>query len=395
MKRSIKLLLISLMLIIPINVKALELNISSKNAILYNVDSKEILYEKNSEDKVQIASLTKIMTALVSIENIDDLDKQVIMKKEDFKGITEANLVTAGFTVGEIVTYRDLLYGLLLPSGAEAAKSLSRNIAGSEEEFIKLMNNKVKNLGLKNTNFSNVIGLDDEKNYSSVKDLLIIFSKALENENFKAIIKSKEYKTSDGKLTFKSTIQRNAKTFNIDIPYVLGGKTGTTTGAGLCLATIALENDVNYILITTGALYDKKAPHHIEDAKTIYDYFIENYSNQKIVDKNKSFKTIPVKYAKEEKIKLYPAKDIIKYLPNKYDKKDVKYDYEGIEEVSPFTKKKLGTLSIYYKDELLSKESVYFKTNLHFNILKFIKGNILYFITPVLIVVIILKKRAK
>lgn len=392
MKKTIKLLII-LILLIPLNIKAIELDISSKNAILYNIDNNEILYEKNSNDKVQIASLTKIMTALVSIENIEDLDKQIIINNSDFKNVQKYNLVTAGFTVGEVVTYKDLLYGLLLPSGADAAKALARNIAGSEEEFIILMNKKVQDLNLKNTNFSNVIGLDDENNYSTVKDLFIIFKKALENETFKKMIKTKEYKTTDGKLTFKSTIQKNAKAFNIDIPYVLGGKTGTTTKAGLCLATIAKENDTNYILITTGALYDKKAPHHIEDAKIIYDYFIQNYSNQKIVDKNISYKTLKTKYSKETKIKLYPSKDIIKYLPNNYEKKDIKYDYNGVEEVTPFTKNKLGTLKIYYQNKLIRKENVYLKNRPSFSLIAFIKSNII--VISLTIILIILIKRAR
>ena len=94
MKKSLKILLISLIILIPTNIKALELDISSKNAILYNIDSKEIINEKNAEDKVQIASLTKIMTAVITLENVDDLNKQIIMTKEDYKGVAEANLVT-------------------------------------------------------------------------------------------------------------------------------------------------------------------------------------------------------------------------------------------------------------------------------------------------------------
>ena len=394
MKKSLKILLISLIILIPTNIKALELDISSKNAILYNIDSKEIVYEKNAEDKVQIASLTKIMTAIITLENVDDLNKQIIMTKEDYKGVAEANLVTSGFTIGEMVTYKDLLYGLLLPSGADAAKALARNIAGSEENFIKLMNKKTKELKLKNTNFSNVIGLDDKNNYSSAKDLLIIFNEAIKNEEFKNIIKTKEYTSSDGKLTLKSTIQKNAKIFNIKVPYILGGKTGTTTGAGLCLATIASQDNINYILITLGATYDKKAPHHIEDAKTIYDYFMENYSNQKIVDKTKSFKEIKEKYSKESKIKLYPEKDIIKYLPNNYDKNDVKYEYNGIETVTPFTKEKLGTLKIYYKEDLLDNQTIYLKQKIPFSITNFIKENIIIASLVTISIIIIIIKRA-
>lgn len=390
MKKYISIFII--LILIPLNVKAIELNISSKNAILYNYDSNEIIYEKYSEEKVQIASLTKIMTALITLENINDLDKQIIITKEDLQGIAEENLVTAGFTVGEVVTYRDLLYGLLLPSGADAAKAIARNTAESEAKFTELMNDKVKELNLKNTHFSNVIGLDDENNYSSAKDLLTIFKEALKNKEFNKIIKTKEYKTTDSKLTFKSTIQRNAKTFKIDVPYILGGKTGTTSNAGLCLATIAKDKNINYILITLGATYDKKAPHHIEDAKIIYDYFIENYSNIKIVDKRKSFKTLNTKYTKEKKIKLYPNKDIVKYLPNNYNKDEVTLKYQGVKEITPFTKNKLGTLKIYYQNKLLDTQIVYLNTKVHFSLIEFIKENIFIFIELLLCILIILKR---
>ena len=380
---------------------ALELNITSKTAILYNLDNETVLYEKNADEKVSIASLTKIMTALIALENIKDLDEQIIMTQEDFDGLIEANLVTAGFTKGQIVTYKDLLYGLLLPSGAEAAKALARNIAGSEEKFIQKMNDKVKQLGLKTTHFSTVIGLDDENNYSTAREISIIFKEALKNKYFKEIIQTDKYQSSDGKVTLKSTIQSNAQRFNIDVSYILGGKTGTTTGAGLCLATIAKANNINYMLVTTGATYDKKAPHHIEDAKIIYDYFINNYNNQEIVNKNKSFKTIKTKYTKKETLKLYPSKSLTLYLPNNYNQKDVKLIYQGKNEITPFIKKgeTLGTLKIYYQDKLLDTQKITLKETLNFNIINFIKQEIILIISSIILLIIIIsliihKKRA-
>ena len=398
MKRSIKLFLILVISLFTFNVNALELNINSKNAILYNLDSDEILYEKDDNTKVQIASLTKIMTALVTLDQVDDLDKQIIITYEDLKGLSEANLVTAGFTVGEAVTYRDLLYGLLLPSGADAAQTLARNIAGSEEEFIKLMNEKVKELKLENTNFSNPIGLDDENNYSTAKELSIIFNTAIKNETFKTIITSKGYQTSDGRLKLKSTISTNANRYGIEVPYILGGKTGTTDGAGLCLASIANENDINYLLVTTGATYDKIRPHHIDDAKVIYDYFIQNYNNHKIVDKEKPYKSLKTKYLEEDIIKLYPNEDIIKYVPNDYDKNDIKYEYDGVKEINIFTDKKLGKLKIYYKDELLKEEDVLLKVKIHFSLSKLIKENILAISATLILfitIIVIIRKRRK
>lgn len=392
MKKILSLIIIFILFIGKIN--ALELNISSESAILYNLDSGEVLYEKNSDEVRQIASLTKIMTALVTIENVDNLDKQVILTKEDFAGLIEANAVQAGFTNGEVVTYKDLLFALLLPSGADAAKAIARNVGGTEENFINKMNEKAKELNLKNTKFSTVIGLDDENNYSTAKEVSIIFKEALKNKTFKEIITTKEYQTSDGKLTFKSTIQSNAKRYEIDIPYVLGGKTGTTNGAGLCLATIAKANDVNYMLVTLGALYDKKAPHNIEDAKIVYDYFIENYSNKIIVDKDKPFKKIKVKYSNVEEINLYPNKSITKYLENNYNKDDIKLIYNGKKELTPFNKKeeKLGTLKIYYQDKLIDTQNIILNENINFNIISFIKEEIVIIsIVLILLILIIIK----
>ena len=387
--------IILLFLILMPRTLALNLNISSQSAILYNLDNGEVLYEKNADEIRPIASLTKIMTALITLDNIKDLDQQVVLISDDFKGLAKANAVTAGFTKGEIVTYRDLLYGLLLPSGADAAKALARTVAGGETEFIKKMNDKVKTLNLKHTHFSTVIGLDDKDNYSTAKEVSLLFKEALKDNNFKKIITTDTYKTTDGKLTFHSTIQSNAKKFELDIPYILGGKTGTTTDAGLCLATIAKANDVNYLLITLGATYDKKAPHHIEDAKTIYDYFINNYQNKLVVSKNESFKQIKAKYSSQKFIKLYPENNITLYLPKDYNKKEIKLVYNGQDEVTAFDKKgdHLGTLKIYYQDKLLDTQKIILKENLDFSATEFIKENILIVIIPLLIIFIIIMKK--
>ena len=276
-----KVLLIITLFLIAINVNAEELNISSKSAILYNQNDGKVLFAQNENEKVQIASITKIMTAIVSIEQIDDLDKKITLTSNDFKGIAEENLVTAGFAVGQTVTYRDLLYGLLVKSGAECAKGLVNNIT-TLDKFVELMNNKVRDLKLNQTSFSNPIGLDDENNYSTANEVSKIFMYALKNEEFKKIITTDSYTSSDGKLTINNKIRKNKDVGD----YLLGGKTGTTDGAGLCLASIASKDDVNFLLITLGAPYDKKGPHNFEDAKTIYQYYIDNYGYHNIWEKD-------------------------------------------------------------------------------------------------------------
>ena len=390
MKRMLKIIIL-IMCILTINIKAEELNIKSKNAMLYNLTDNEILYEKEADEKIKIASLTKIMTALVTLENIDDLNKQIIIKNEDLEGLAEQNLVTAGFTLGEVITYKDLLYGLLLPSGADAASTLKRNVS---DNFIELMNKKANDLKLKNTKFNNTIGLDEEDNYSTVEDMLIIFKEALKNEEFKKIITTKEYTTTDGKLTFKSTIQKNAKKYGIEVPYIEGGKTGTTDGAGLCLASFAKDKNVDLILITAGAPYDKISPHHIEDAKTVYDYYINNYDNIKIVDKTKPFKKIKTKYANVDYIKLYPEKDIIKYIPENYNKEDITFKYKGKQTIKYSDKGKIGILKIYYKDKLLDTQKIIIKDKLKFSLIKYIKENLITILAIIvsLLIILIIKR---
>lgn len=353
------------------NVNALE--IQSKGAILYNIKDNKILYQQNENDKIQIASLTKIMTAIVTLENIENLDETATLTKEDFKGLAEENLVTAGFHPEQKVTYRDLLYGLLLPSGADAAKSLARLVGEDENNFVLLMNNKAKTLKLKNTHFSNPIGLDDSNNYSTTKEVSEIFMYALKNKDFKKIITTDSYTTSDGTITLKNTIRHNKNVGD----YLEGGKTGTTDNAGLCLATIASKNNVNFLLVTTGAPYDKKGPHNYEDAKTIYENFINNYSYQTVIKKHQKILTLKTKYTKKDKVNFYASTKIEAYLPNNYNKKDVTYKYSGIKTITSKIKKntKLGTLDIYYKNEKLASEKIVLKQKQQFSLIKYLKDH--------------------
>lgn len=381
-------------LFIFVNVNALE--IQSNNAILYNTNDNKVLYQKNENEKVQIASLTKIMTAIITLENIKNLDEKVILTQEDFEGIVKENLVTAGFHSTQTVTYKDLLYGLLLPSGAECAKALSRLVGGSEANFVDMMNKKIKTLKLKSTHFSNPIGLDDENNYSSVKDISELFSYALKNETFKEIITTDNYKTSDNSLTITNKIRHNKNVGD----YLLGGKTGTTTDAGLCLASIAQKKDVNFLLVTTNAPYDKKGPHNYEDAKTIYEHFLNNYSYQNIVNKKDLILTLKTKYTKNSKVDFYSNKNIKAYLPNDYNKKDVTYKYKGIKTVTSKLKKgkQLGTLTIYYKTDKIASEKIVLKEKQKFSLLKYIKAHKLQttiIITLIILLLLVVKRRLK
>lgn len=380
-----KLLLLITLSFICINVSALELNISSDNVVMYNMKDSKILYEKNSNEKVQIASLTKIMTAIVTLDTIKDLNNRITLTSADFENIIKENLVSAGFRKGQTVTYLDLLYGLLLPSGADAANALTRVV---DDDFIDLMNDKAKELGMNDTHFSNSIGLDSKNNYSTVNDVYKMFSYALKNEQFRKIITTSKYTISDGSFTVRSTVKNNKLVGS----YLLGGKTGTTDGAGLCLASLAFFDDSEFILITTGAPYDKKGRHNLEDAKVIYEYFKDNYDYQTIVSKGDIILSLDTKYLKKDKIDFYVSNDIVTYLPNNVDKRKITYKYDGIKVVDSSMKKgdKLGKVKIYYDGNKIDSVDIIMKETPKFSIFKFIGVHKVSFILGILTLFIIL-----
>lgn len=369
MKQKLFIVLVFISFIFMVKVDALELDIQSENAYFLNLDDNEVLYTKDADEKVEIASLTKIMTAIVTLENIENLDEKVTLIDDDFAGLIEENLVTAGFKAGQTVTYRDLLYGLLLPSGADAAKALTRLVGTSEDNFIQMMNDKAKELKLQSTHFSNAVGLDDENNYSTATDVAQMFKYALDNADFREIITTKSYKTSNG-LLMRSTVNNNS----LVSEYEKKKKTGTTDGAGLCLASLASFDDSEFLLVTLGAPYDKKGMHNIEDAYTVYNYFDENYDYQTVVNKDEVIWSLDTKYLTLDKIDFHSAEDMMAYLPNNYNKEDLTYKYDGIDTVSYQDKKgdKLGTLAIYYDDMNIGNIPIILETDVTFDVFAYI-----------------------
>jgi len=241
----------------------------SKNALLLN-DQGEILYEKNADVIIYPASLTKIMTAIVAIEMSENLQTQTIVKPQTIAKYTAQNASMAGFHAGDFVTIEDLLYGTLLASGADATGTLAEAIASSEDEFVTYMNNKAQELGMNATHFVNTSGLHDEAHVSSLQDISKLLRYALENPTFYQIFTSKTY-TTHVPTELLITNSLFTKVQNVD-GTILGGKTGYTPEAGLCLASLMEKGGRKFLFITTNAPgYAWTPPPHIEDALTAYD----------------------------------------------------------------------------------------------------------------------------
>ena len=340
--------------IFSMSVSAIDVNLTSKEAIIYNLNDDNVIYEKNSNEQTKIASLTKIMTSLVAIENINNIDDTVTVDYKDLQGLK--GYAVAGFKAGDTVTYKDLLYALMLPSAADAANILARSIAGNTEDFVNMMNDKASKLGLKNTKFSNPIGMDDD-NYSTAYDLSIILKEAIKSDLFKQLYNTNSYITSNNiKLT--KTTDKIASKYNLDISNLTGSKTGFTDEAGYCLASTATYNGVNYLVVT---LNSDDLPNHIKDTLDLYNYFDTNYSYKEILKDKQLLKTIKVKDSKTKEYKIYSKKSITKYLSNDIDINKIEYKYSGVKTLNRKIKKGdyLGKVKIMYASDTLDTYKVY------------------------------------
>lgn len=329
-------------------------SISSTNVYFYQMDKGEVLYEKDAQKEVSIASLTKIMTASVALDLIENLEEKVTLKNADFKGLWEANASQAGFRVGETVTYRDLLYGLLLPSGAECALALSNHLVGSEEAFALKMNEKASQLGLEHTKFQNTTGLDEEGHYSTAEEVATILLDALKNPEFVTIFSAREYDTSNGRHHFVSTLEKNVASYDLDISYIKGSKTGYTYDAGLCLASIAEDGEDHYLLVTLGADYKAGKPYQVIDSNALYQYFFENYAYQKVLTKGEKLKTIADENG--ELHDYYATSDIELYLPKNVE---IKSKYDGLELLTYDMEvgSEIGKYTVFSNEEVLAEET--------------------------------------
>ena len=248
----------------------------SPNAILLEADSGEVLAEKNADTQIYPASMTKMMTVLLAIEAEPDLDRQVTVPEDIFPALKQEGASMAGFKPGEVVTVRDLLYGALLPSGAECCETLARLVSGTETDFVALMNRKAAELGMTSTHFCNPTGLHDPEHVSTVRDISVLLREAVRNEMFRKILTTERYTIQPTNLhpegfTVTSTLLKELNGDEIRNGKILGGKTGYTSEAGLCLASIAEVKGKTYLLVTAGALGSHETePYHIEDAVKTY-----------------------------------------------------------------------------------------------------------------------------
>lgn len=337
-----KKILLFLCLFVPVGISAIDT--SARSAILMDMDSNRVLYEENIHEKRSVASISKIMTALIALES-DKLDEIVVVGEE----IQDSYGSGIYIKEGEEILLRDLVYGLMLRSGNDAALAIAKYVGGTVKDFVKMMNEKANEIGMNNTTFNNPSGLDQDKgNYSTAYDMAILTCFAMKNEEYKKITGTKKYTLKTNINTY-SWINKN-KLLSI-YKYTTGGKTGFTEIAKRTLVSTATKDNTNLVVVTLNDGNDW------QDHQNLFEYGFSNYSNLKILEKG-NITIYNDDYYKD--YGLYVKNDF-SYLLGANEKDNLVFKYELEKKRKLKNKDKIGILNIYLGDKKIHEEEIFIK----------------------------------
>ncbi len=258
-------------------------NVFAESAIVMEASTGLILYEKNMNEVHYPASITKIMTALLAVENSNMGEVVTFSKKAVFDVDLDSSRI--GIDVGEQLTMQQSLYGILLESANEVSYAVAEHVAGSAEEFAKMMTERAKSLGCLNTNFVNPHGLHDDNHYTTAYDMALITREAMKNDTFRKIFATRTYQIPPTNIQPETRYLRNHHRFILRQDYhyddCIGGKTGYTSKSKFTLVSVAKRGDLELICVI---MRDDSNEHQYTDTKKLFDYAFDNFSIYPIAD---------------------------------------------------------------------------------------------------------------
>ncbi len=302
--------------------------LNAEAALLISPDTGMVLYEKNADERRYPASTTKIMTALIVLENVTDLSETVTAEASDFEHVT-ADSSNADIKEGEVVTIEDLLYALMLPSANEAAYMLARHVGGTWENFVDMMNERAAELDCTGTHFSNPCGLHEEDHYSTARDLYKIGYAAMQDETFANIVNTVQHKMA------KTNMHEERKIYTTNMlifssyaayayPYCQGIKTGHTSEAGNCFVGYAEYGDAKLYSVVMGC--DDHSTEYPEIAASFTDtsalckWGFEKFTSKTIVHQGDTIKEIGVNLSTDtDRLVLTTKADLVSLVPADID----------------------------------------------------------------------------
>lgn len=340
-----KICLFFVLFLVPFSVFGEELNLAenAKSAIMIEASTGEILYKKNANERMAPASMTKIMSLILIMENIESgrlkwNDIVVVSKNASSMGGSQIFLET-----NEMMTVEDLVKGICIASGNDATVALAEKIAGTESAFVKLMNDKVKELGLKNTNFVNATGLDAENHYSTAYDMSMMAKELIKHEKileFSSIYEDYLRKNTDNSFWLVNT-NKLVRFYS----YIDGLKTGFTSKARYCLTATGKKNGMRLITVV---MNEENTDNRTKDTIAMMDYGFNMYSLNTVVKKDESLGNVKINLGKEEYENIVSMSDITVLNNNQNDKRDVTYDVVTKEVNAPVKKGDVvGKINVY------------------------------------------------
>lgn len=313
---------------------------TAKSMCVIEKDSGQILYSKNENQKLPMASTTKVMTAITVIENCSNLDDKVIVDSSSI-GVEGTSIY---LKKDEEISIKDLLYGLMLRSGNDSAVALACHIGGNVQEFAKKMNDTAKKIGANNSNFTNPHGLDDSNHYTTAYDLAKISAYALNNPVFKEIVSTKNHIISATNKSEKRYLTNKNKLLN-QLEGCCGVKTGYTSKAGRCLVSACERNDMTLVcvVLNCGPMF--------EESMSALNYGFDEYRKVKIIDKQVDINDEKIGNKEYKQLFVYPEEDFYMVL-KQGEEKDLVLEYNYSTENSNI-KEVVGEIKIFFKKDLI------------------------------------------
>lgn len=313
----------------------LDEEILAHSALLINTDTGKVVYSKNAQDKMYPASITKIMTSILLLESVEDLDATTATAtSEDMEELYGTGASTADIRIGETLTMRDYLYAMLIPSGNEAAMIVANALGPGVPAFVEKMNAKAQELGMKNTHYANPHGLFDEQQYTTAEDIAILAQYAMKNDTFREAVSQIRYTLpatdyADERLLITTNMMMEPGTVYYR-DYITGIKTGSLPEAGKCVVSSASQDGYNYLCVILGAptedangeSYDYNMAFY--DTIHLYDWAFETFSNLSMLDPDTPINEAKVKYGKNQDfVHVAPQEKFTALLPSYVTEEDV------------------------------------------------------------------------
>ncbi len=406
---------------LPAAAEETDLNLFCTNAILMDANYNEILYEQSAYEKAYPASLTKVLTALLVIEAIEEgtisADTMVTAGDTTNQGMVDG-ASTANIKVGETLSVEELLYCLLLPSANEAANILAVAVDGSIDAFVEHMNRRAGELGCKGTHFTNPNGLHDDDHYTTAYDLALMMSKALEYDLFRTIIGSVSHTVPATNMSEERVIYNTngliSNWYYSGYVYdkCIGGKTGTTDQAGRCLVAAAEDGDTLLVSVVMGSGpmeeegYDKPRQGQLVESARLLKWGFSNFQRVTITQSDEPVAKVAVTLSREaDEVNLKPQGSITRTLPKDMDLDQIEtritIPYESVE--APVEKGQvLGTMTLSYEGEVygtldlvavtsVERSDLLYKKQLFINFFQHTWVKLILVVIAVLVILIVLR----